>query len=283
MPIQSSRLLDATGRPVDYRTSDDALVTPKIWSAPSNYLTLAGRATASFAHNEAVNFERTTQFSFFAWLYLNAGRTSGGTDRLIYNRLNWTTVKGISFATSSLNKPYVILSNTWETNCIFVRADNAVSTGAWHQWGLTYDGSSSAAGLVIYTDGAAVTTTTVHNNLSSSLKITSPGFFGLDTDSLFTTGSAYLDGSICEMQFYNKSLSASEVTALYASRSFVDPTSLASSGNLITYWRTGTDTLTFPLLQPWLYPVSFAGTNEPADFLCALGGQATYGVGTPVL
>ena len=111
--------------------------------------------------------------------------------------------------------------------------------GVWHHICVTYDGSHTAAGVLIYVDGTSQTKTTNKDLLGTNTIVT--------TNALYFGGRAssgsnqYYTGSMDEVAFYNITLSSAQVTALYNGK---DPTNLLimtspSSSNLTGWWRMG--------------------------------------------
>lgn len=114
------------------------------------------------------DYERTTAFSGMCCAYL----TSAAAEASFFSKFD--TV-GWSFGIDSSGRIELILRNTATTNELRVRHANAPSTGAWHTFGFSYDGSSTTAGVALYIDGALVANTEVVSNLSATI-LNSVGF-----------------------------------------------------------------------------------------------------------
>ena len=124
---------------------------------------------------------------------------------------------------------------------IVKRAGHLLNDGVWHHYVVTYDGSTLASGVTLYEDGVLISGTVERDNLSGTTVNGSSFIIG-------STGSAeYFAGSLDEISIYNKTLSASEVSAMYSGGSTVDLSILSSSSNLIGWWRMG-DNDTYPNL-----------------------------------
>lgn len=84
-------------------------------------------------------------------------------------------------------------------------APGALTAGAANHVVITYDGSETAAGVSIYVDGALVTGTVAHDNLSGSTASTSAVGLGINP----------FAGAIGEVLIFNRVLSATDVLNLY--------------------------------------------------------------------
>ncbi len=75
---------------------------------------------------------------------------------------------------------------------------------------MTYDGSSTAAGVKMYGDGVSMSTTISDDNLSSTILNSSDMLVGGGE-----AGPSDFPGNIDDVRVYNRVLSATEVAALY--------------------------------------------------------------------
>jgi hypothetical protein len=186
---------------------------------------------------DVLAFERTQAFSFSAWI-----KYSGSNYAMVFAKVaspNWT---GYQFWGNTTGKLGFYLCNTDTTNYLYVLSTSTtLNDGAWHHIVATYDGTSLAAGVLLYVDGASVAFTTVGNNLTASTVSTTPLTIGSDRSTNYSVGS--LD----EVAVYNKALSGAEVTWIYNSGA---PRGLTDSGcpsDLAAWWRMGEGD-TFPTL-----------------------------------
>jgi hypothetical protein len=74
----------------------------------------------------------------------------------------------------------------------------------------TYDGSSKAAGVLTYVNGAVVAPTPIKDTLSGSFASGVPIRFGIDD-----SGGNNLNGTIANVRIYNRVLTATEISDLY--------------------------------------------------------------------
>ena len=127
---------------------------------------------------------------------------------------------------------------------IAVRGTAHLNDGNWHHVAATYDGSSSAAGVKLYVDGAEDTEVIQEDTLGThSILNTSPFTIG-SRDS----GGVPFNGDIDEVEVFNRVLSASEVQTLYlagnAGKCKPTPTPTATPTPTPTATATATATAT---------------------------------------
>ncbi len=102
-----------------------------------------------------------------------------------------------------------------------------ISTFKWHYFALTYNGVA----LSCYMDGKLVASTTASGYITNSMINFSVGYVG-------GTTRQYANGSIADVQFYNTSLTANEVQALYTGGIGGPPIVLK---NLVGWWPLNGD------------------------------------------
>jgi hypothetical protein len=108
-------------------------------------------------------FSRTDTFSFSLWL-----KPTEKQDRaLILHRSRAWTDSGSRGYELVLDhgRPFFGLIHFWPGNAIGVRANQTLPTNEWSHVAVTYDGSSRAAGVRLYLNGARLETDTVRDNL----------------------------------------------------------------------------------------------------------------------
>jgi hypothetical protein len=157
--------------------------------------------------NEVVNFgkiasfERTDSFSVELWFKSTA---NGGI--ILCAKMNLAVpLRGWSISLDS-GKISVWLINTYPTNYINVVTNSATScNGIWHHLVVTYDGLSSANGVLIYIDNILQTTTIVTNTLNATI-VNNDDFTLAAKQTLF-----FFTGSIDEVCIYTKKLSVAEI------------------------------------------------------------------------
>ena len=187
-----------------------------------------------------LSLERTDTFSISFW----AKWSVTGVSSVFVGKQDNSSV-GYAVSSTATGQIEVVLVNTLTTNSIdVVTTATGFNNGVWHHICVTYGGSSSAAGVLVYVDGTAQTKTVTYDNLSASMVSTASLYLGARS----TSGSnLYLTGAVDEVAFYNVTLSAAQVTAIYDSGDTNNLSSLGSAGNLVGWWRMG-DGDTYPTL-----------------------------------
>jgi hypothetical protein len=170
----------------------------------------------SVSHGDVFSFERTTAFSLACW-YKPTG-VSGA--QVLFGRQGITNFRGYSFML--LGTDYrVELTNSDASNRIHVHSSGVtVEAGKWQFACLTYDGSSTAAGVTIYHCDvgdvpAATAKTTIANNLSATMVEA-----GLNAYQGQATWGGYFGGNLDSTTVWNKALSLAEVQALAAATDY---------------------------------------------------------------
>ena len=109
------------------------------------------------------HFTRTDPFSFSLWL-----KPTERQDRavVLHHSRAWTDSgsRGYELVLDH-GQPFFGLIHFWPGNAIAVRAKQALPTNAWSQVVVTYDGSSQAAGIRLYLNGAPLETEVVRDHL----------------------------------------------------------------------------------------------------------------------
>lgn len=190
----------------------------------------------------AYQFGRLTPFSVSFWIkpasLVNAQgivavkNTTGSID-------GWS----ISQITSSSGVIRFQLMSNNTTNGIAVdTAAAALTVNVWQHITITYSGSSTAAGVIIYRNGAAVAKTTIQDNLTSGPTYTN--FFSVGA---FGNGSTNLNARLDELSVWNTALSAAQALELYNSGSPGDLFASSMAAALTSWYRMG-DNDTFPTI-----------------------------------
>jgi hypothetical protein len=186
---------------------------------------------------DIASFERTNSFSISLWLKTSvsinsipiARQESSG------NYRGWRIV----FFSNKIN--FALYNST--INCISVSGSVAVQDGLWHHIVITYNGSSLASGVKIYTDGVLNTLTTLSNTLTDTIINSVPMTIGWRY-----LASTYYTGNLDEISIWNKELSQYDVTEIYQRHITNCPFSFNASSNLISSWRMG-DRDTYPIIN----------------------------------
>jgi hypothetical protein len=172
-----------------------------------------GAGTCQFERNEPFTFSLWFKHAYgnvqtFNPLISNAysGRTNGFCAYLLGGGLIYLSLAGNSTTTSAISKSY--LGSTQDTN--------------WHLFTVTYDGSSTAAGLKMYLDGGEVTLNTHRDNLNTTTKSPTAKFFvgkmlitPYNDGDGWNSGTTFFRGKIDEVAVYNRAITSNEVLSIY--------------------------------------------------------------------
>jgi len=182
---------------------------------------------------DVLGFERSTAVSISFWI-----KWTSTSYQVLISKQNAAQVGFVIIANTS-GQIEVNLQNTWASSCIFVRTVEAgFNDDGWHHVAISYSGSSTAAGVLIYVDGQAKTKETVYDSLTTTIvNNASLWFGGRDTGANPYHATADLD----EIAFYNIALSAGQVTALYNGGTPTDLRNVSSPppASLTGWWRMG--------------------------------------------
>ena len=167
--------------------------------------------------NGVGHFTRTDQFSFSLWL-----QPTEAQDRAVvlhYSRA-WTDSgsRGYELVLDH-GRPFFGLIHFWPGNALGVCAKKALSTNEWSQLIVTYDGSSRAAGLKLYCNGAQLETEVVRDHLYKEITHRSAWGDAEVGNIQLTLGVRFRDhgfknGMIDDLQVFEVCLTAPEVEGL---------------------------------------------------------------------
>lgn len=149
------------------------------------------------------DFERTDPFSISFWIKPKAAS--------IYpDLMGHGAGTGYYFYKVDNNLRFYLRS-VYGTSMIAIQASSALQNDVWKHVVATYDGSSKASGVKLYIDGQLYSTTTLTDNLTSTLK-NNTGFNIAHTGA---SGANWFTGSFDEVRIYKRELSAQEANSLY--------------------------------------------------------------------
>ena len=164
----------------------------------------------------AFGFDVNTPFSATAWVKGDAANN----DTAIIGQMSaagpfagWELHVG---APGSVNGPgpgalNVWLINAFGTSYIQVNSTNVVLDGAWHHVALTYDGSSTAAGVRVYVDGQDATGEATADYLAGPFANT----LSLDIGS--RQGAANFNGALAAVSIWGTNLTAMNIASIFQS------------------------------------------------------------------
>lgn len=202
-------------------SGDNANGTAVTWTTPSGFpvpvATYNGTTTVAIgATTSTTDFDGTTPFSGCFWANVTS---SAPVDQGIMGTIDVSgaIIPGWDFefvTFGSLVSPIFRLINNIGTNLIDVRGTTGATVGVTHFVCFTYDGSKSASGVKIYLDGSPVATSTNANTLTGSAVSGNPIRLGARKNGAGSTN--FLGGTLGYVRLYNRVLSSSEVSTLFA-------------------------------------------------------------------
>jgi hypothetical protein len=154
---------------------------------------------------DIINFERTDSFSINLWLKLGIKSV-----QIIISK--WIN-DGYEIFTINPGKIGWTLANTGGgVNQIRIdSATNTFSNGEIFNLCVTYNGSSSSSGLLMYKNGSLLNTTSIYNNLTANISNSHEFRIGANA----STSPLYMVGNTFSSQIYNRVLSSTEILQNY--------------------------------------------------------------------
>jgi hypothetical protein len=171
----------------------------------------------SVVHPGAPTFVRTDPFSVSIRLKPTEEQTRAV---VLHQSRAWTDAGSRGYElTLEGGRPFVGLIHFWPGNAIGVRATRALPLNQWSRLIVTYDGSSRAAGIRLYLDGAPLATDVVRDQLTKDISYRpEAGDRSSDTHPLTLAArfrdSGFKNGLIDDLQIFDVELTAAEVAAL---------------------------------------------------------------------
>jgi hypothetical protein len=191
------------------------------WAAATGFTGNVATYNGSTSFSQAASatgtaFDGTAPFSACAWYNPSSAFTSATSTFLLSNletggSVGWALgLFGGAFSQPGRLEAYI--GNVRGTNSVdvYAFANPAPTVGTIHLACITYDGTKTAAGMLIYQDGTAYSTTTVSDNLTGSSASTQP----LDIGNAGPSGQ-FFPGAIGRVRVYSRKLSSAEVSAMF--------------------------------------------------------------------
>jgi hypothetical protein len=167
------------------------------------------------ANETSFDLERTAPFTIAAWMYPIAPRTGGEASYVIFTKSNasnrgWgMTPVWNNAGTTNVTQVRALMINTFPGNVLVRRGTTDLTNNRWWHVAATYDGTSTAAGLLLYVDGAAETVAGTTATLTATiLHDNAPTIGGVNATNWFP-------GAIGDLRVYNRTLSATQIMQLY--------------------------------------------------------------------
>jgi len=186
-------------------------------------------STVSIPDSQNLQFNNTQPFSISA----RVQTMSTAVEEIVSKMANATPYQGWELVLSG-GEPCLYLINSYPSNLILVCANTSVATGAWQHVAVTYNGSSTAAGVQFYINGNPVASTTSYNSLSATSVSTAPLYIGSRADSF-----GFFNGKLSDVALYRAALSAPVVAAQYNAGSLSPYPTAVEADTPISFWRLG--------------------------------------------
>lgn len=151
-------------------------------------------------NNSAMDFERTTPFTFLFWMK-PTGTLSDGT---IYCTLN-EVVGGIGIRIKYEGVGTIVLRITDNHTVSDISKTCGVYPDAWHRYGFTYDGNGNTNGLSVYRDGA-LQSTGGGGNLTASTVTGRDHIIGMNIE-----GARALNAKLDILTIYAREFTAAQI------------------------------------------------------------------------
>jgi hypothetical protein len=158
-------------------------------------LTFDGTADSSLSLDSEHEIDGSAPFTVSAWVYPE------GPGAVVSKMDDAAKYRGFDLLVASDGKLRVHFIHEWQDNAIRMLTDAKIPMKQWSHVGLTYDGSSTAAGIKIYINGAAAAAPADKTALSGTIQTDQPLRIGSRST------SEHFKGTITEFQFYDHALS----------------------------------------------------------------------------
>lgn len=169
------------------------------------------------------DYERTCKITTSFWYQANSLCVA----HPIFTKNSGTDTQGYEVGFTATNDLEIKLINTVTTNELNVETTCIVNNIiAYKQYTITYDGTSTPAGIKIYVCGISVATTTVTNNLTSTIRTCNAPIIGNQG-----SGTGKANGKLDGLRIYNRELSGEESSVLGTKR---NPNYIMKFGGRVT-------------------------------------------------
>jgi hypothetical protein len=175
------------------------------------------------------NFERTEAWTMSFWVRHRVVNTT----QYIFSKRAGTTSAGISIHNPGNGRYVVTIYNAAGNQILTQTPTSTIIPNTWYNLVVTYDGSSTAAGVKLYLNGTAITLTATNDTLSASILNSQAAVFGQ------IASLNYFDGHMDEVSIWSDDLTAAEVTSIFNGGTPADLESHSAASKLLSWWRMG--------------------------------------------
>jgi hypothetical protein len=161
-----------------------------------------------FSFGDAYQPERTRPMTLGCWINCAADSKRG----VVFGKFDQEAGRGFCVNVDASQKNvFCEWTHRFLQNCLIVFAENLDLSEQWRHLCVTYDGSSSSRGVMIYLDGVAVANRTTVDTLSETIETPVPVQMG-------TRGGAYrFRGGVDDLRVYDRVLPPGQVKQLFES------------------------------------------------------------------
>jgi len=188
------------------------------------------------------NGSTDTAFSISAWVYV--GDVSEDNGPFVAKSNNTISVRNeYIFKHSNGEVQLFIYDSTLNANGNQIRAQANTATlsdSTWHHVVATYDGSTNASGIKLYTDASQTAAT--NNEAGTYVRLrnsSTPLTFGATEDA--GNANRVFEDRMADVVFFNKELSSAEVAELYNSGKVMNIRNHSAFANVVSWWKMGDD------------------------------------------
>jgi hypothetical protein len=214
-----AKLNEATGKSANFVVNGK----PRDLNLGTGYDWVAGKGTpktftikpagSSIALADVGDFDTKQGFSIGAWVKIPRRGTTGA---LAARMDNGNFFRGWDFWIEN-DKVGMHIINKWDTDALKIYSKTPLQPNQWYHVVITYDGSSKAAGVKLFVNGALQPTDVFTDKLSGTIKTTVP----------FKVGQRHAservkDVSLQDLRVYSKTLSGPQVQQLAKSSKAAD-------------------------------------------------------------
>jgi len=146
-----------------------------------------------------------------AWINVETVGEAGNPGRIVHKATGTSPVNGWQFVTQEANQLGFAVDYDG-TNLVRTTAASAFSLGSWHYVAVTWDGSATAANVLMYVDGTAVGSYATTTNAAGNRVSDAAANIYLGNEA---NGARTLDGVLDDVRVYNRVLSLAEIRALH--------------------------------------------------------------------
>lgn len=194
---------DSSGNGYDFGITGATWVGEALSFSETDYLSRNAASATAF------NFDHTTPFSCAMWI--NPDNTTQ-VSYLINKRTGAGNFEGWICILNGNRKPHFQIRKDGTHRLLADATNDVLIAGVWQHVVFTFDGSNSTNGVKMYYNGAEIAVTaTVNSPLTSAPSNTAKLMFGINDAFNFP-----YSGDADDIRIYNRALSSTEISTLYA-------------------------------------------------------------------